>query len=32
MLGVTNAQLDGCRPTDVVLDEFTLFLDNSHVT
>jgi DNA polymerase III alpha subunit (gram-positive type) len=32
IIGVTNAQLDGCRPTDVVLDEFTLFLDNSHVT
>jgi hypothetical protein len=26
ILGVTNSQLDRCRPTDVVLDEFRAFL------
>ena len=27
ILGVTNAQLDGCRSTAVVLDEFLVFTD-----
>lgn len=26
IVGVTNEQLSGCRPTEVVLDEFVLFL------
>jgi DNA polymerase III epsilon subunit-like protein len=32
ILGVTNEQLAHCRPTDTVLHEFTLFVDNPYAT
>jgi hypothetical protein len=32
ILGVTNSQLECCRSTEVVQDDFALFLNDSYVT